>query len=139
MRTTIITIAIVAMATLASVESARQDAGQTPRTVKEVMTTMMIPASDAIFAGSAEPPTAAEGWGAIRKQAVTLAESGKLLMTDALAKDKAKWMEMARALVQEAETVMKAADAKDRDALEQASDRVYATCEACHERYMAAN
>lgn len=138
MRTTIITIAI-AVATLASVALARQNAGQTPRTVKEVMTTMTIPASDAIFDGAAEPPTSAEGWGAIRKQAVTLAESGKLLMTDALAKDKATWMERADDLVREAEAVVKVADAKNRDALEQAGDRVYATCEACHERYMTAN
>lgn len=67
-----------------------------------------------------------------------LAESGRLLMTDAPARDKTTWMEMTRDLVKEAEAAVKVADAKDRDALEKAADSVYATCKVCHGRYTAA-
>lgn len=100
---------------------------------------MTIPASDAIFNGAAEPPTTAEGWASVRMGAVTLAESGELLMTSRLARDKGPWMEMAGALVKEAEIAVKVADAKDAKALGEVSDRVYVTCKTCHDRYMAAN
>ena len=136
MRTTTTTLVIAVVVTFASVTYARQTAARTPTTVKQVMTAMTIPASDAVFDATAEllPP---EAWAALRKSAVTLAESGRLLMTDAPAKDKNTWVEMARDLVREAEATIKVAEAKDRDALENAGDSVYATCKACHGRYMS--
>lgn len=138
MRTMLLTLLVVVWATLVSVAFAQKTA-QSPKTVKEVMTTMTVPASDAIFAGAAEPPTNAEGWAAVRAGAVTLAESGRLLMTSALARDKGPWMEMAGDQVKAADAAAKVADAKDQQALEQTSDRIYATCKTCHDRYMAAN
>ena len=137
MRTTATTLVIAAVMTFASVTYARQTAARTPRTVTQVTTAMTIPVSDAIFDATAEPPATAEAWAALRKSAVTLAESGRLLMTDALAKDKNTWVEMARDLVREAEATVKVAEAKDRDALENASDSVYATFKACHGRYIS--
>jgi hypothetical protein len=137
MRTPTTTLVIAAAVTFASVTYARQTA-PTPKTVKEVMTTMTIPASDAVFDAAAEPPAGAEAWTALRKSAVTLAESGRLLMRNPLAKDKDTWIDMARDLVREAEATIKVAEAKDRNALEKAGDSVYATCKACHGRYMEA-
>jgi hypothetical protein len=137
MRTTT-TLVFAAAVTLASVTYARQTAARTPATVKEVMTTMTIPASDAVFESATEPPASAEAWAALRESAVTLAESGRLLMGNPLAKDKDTWIDMARDLVREAEVTIKAAVAKDRDALEKAGDSVYGTCKACHGRYMEA-
>jgi hypothetical protein len=101
------------------------------------MTTMTIPASDAIFAAASEPPASAEGWAALRNSAAKLAESGRMLTTAALAKDTTAWREMARNLVSEAEATVRIADAKNREALEKASDSVYATCKPCHDRYIA--
>jgi hypothetical protein len=139
MRTTT-TLAVTALvATLTAVTFARQAAPRTPTTVKEVMTTMTIPASDAVFDAAAEPPADAAAWAALRKHAATLAESGNLLMTDALARDKTTWMNMARDLVREAEATIRIADAKNREELEKAGDAVYATCKACHTRYMTAS
>lgn len=100
------------------------------------MTSMTIPASDAIFDAASSPPDSDATWAALRKSADTLAASGRLLMTPALARDTTTWMEMARAMVTQAEATVKIADAKARDRLEQASDAVYATCETCHERYL---
>jgi hypothetical protein len=138
MRTTT-TLLVLACATFASAAFANRNTQSPPKTVKEVMTVMTIPASDAIFNGAAEPPTSNEGWASVRMGAVTLAESGRMLMTSGLARDKGPWMEMASALVKEAEAAVKAADAKDLKALEEVSDRLYVTCKACHDRYMAAN
>jgi hypothetical protein len=140
MQTTITILVITALAaTLTSVAFARQAAPRTPTTVKEVMTTMTIPASDAIFAAAAEPPASAQAWVALRNSASTLAESGRLLMTSALAKDRTTWMEKARDLVNEAEATMRIADAKNREELEKAADSVYTTCKSCHARYMTAS
>jgi cytochrome c553 len=57
-------------------------------------------------------------------------------MASSRAKDGTTWMEMARAMVTQAEATLKAIDARDGDALSQASDGLYTTCETCHDRYM---
>lgn len=100
------------------------------------MTSMTIPASDAIFEAASEPPTTDEKWGALRKAAETLAASGRLLTRAELARDQTTWMEMARALVDKAEATLKVAQTKNADALAPASDDVYTTCENCHTRYL---
>lgn len=115
---------------------AQGGASHTPSSVKEVMLTMTIPASDAIFDAASEPPKNDQQWAAVRKSAAMLAESGKLLTAGGLAKDNTAWMEMARALVTQAEATIKAAEARNADQLAQASDDVYLTCETCHMRYM---
>src|SRR5262245_45131962 len=122
--TTTLVIAAAVMVTFASVIDARQNTTGTPTTVKEVMTTMTIPASAGVFDAAAEPPANAEAWATLRKHAATLAESGKLLLTDAFARDKTTWMNMARDLVREAEATIKIADAKNREELEKAADSV---------------
>lgn len=131
--THLIVAAAALLATAAA--SAQQDAAKGPPTVKEVMITMVVPASDVIFTAASEPPTDDAQWVGVQKSAVILAESSKLLMTGSHAQDNA-WMDRARALVHQAEAALKAADAKNSDALSQAGDEVYSTCEACHALYM---
>ena len=134
MRTTL-TSALIASVFLVPFVLAAQDDRRAPATAKEVMTTMTIPASDAIFSAAADPPASADDWAALRRSAAMLGESGQLLMTDAIARDKTAWTEMARALVTEAEAVRNMADDRNRAALEGAADRIYITCKACHDRY----
>ena len=116
--------------------AAQQDTQRETVTVKQVMETMTIPASDAIFSAAAETQRDAKVWQEARKAAVVLAESGDLLMTGGRAKDSTTWLDMSRALVAQAQAALKAIDAKDGDALVQASDSLYDTCKACHDRYM---
>jgi hypothetical protein len=120
---------------LAAGTAVPQDSTKAAPTVKEVMTTMTVPASDAIFSAASEPPKDAAQWAALRASAAMLAESGRLLNTTPRAKDDREWVEMARALVTETEATFKAIDAKDLDALSQAGDGVYLTCKTCHDRY----
>lgn len=115
---------------------AQHDAGQSPRTVKDVMTMMTIPGSDVIFAAASEPPKDDAGWTALRNGAQLLARSGRLLATAALARDTGPWIERAAEMVQEAEATQRIAEAQNPDGLEEASDRVYVVCEACHARYL---
>jgi hypothetical protein len=118
-----------------AVLGARQDSARGPASVKEVMTSMTIPASDVIFDAAANPPDSDAKWAALREGADMLAESGRLLMTPALARDTPTWMTMARAMVTQAEATLKIADAKARDRLQQAADTLYVTCKTCHDRY----
>jgi hypothetical protein len=125
----------VVIAVLAAGTAAPQDADKAAQTVEQVMTNMTIPASDAIFAAASEPPKDGAQWVALRASAGTLAESGRLLLKTGPSKDDAEWIEMARALVTEAELTMKAIDAKDAERLAQAGDDMYLTCKACHDRF----
>jgi len=114
-----------------------QEAPKAPPSVKEVMTTMTVPASEAIFSAASEPPKEAAQWVALRASAKALADSGRVLTTADRAKNDAEWIEMARAMVTSAEATFKAIDKKDADALSTASGNVYLTCETCHARFMA--
>lgn len=131
--TAIIAIVVVV---LAAGTAASQDGNQAAQTVKDVMQTMTVPASDAIFSAASESPKDDTQWVALRTSAATLAESGRLLTKTARGKDDHEWIEMARALVTEAEVTFKAINAKDLDALAQAGDSLYLTCKTCHDRYM---
>jgi cytochrome c556 len=130
------TLIAVAIAVLAAPAAAPQDANEAASAVKDVMVTMTVPASDAIFSAESEPPKDDAQWVALRASAKALADSGRVLITTSRAKDDREWVEMARALVTEAEATLKAIDARDGDALSQAAGGVYVTCETCHARYM---
>jgi hypothetical protein len=134
---TLLTAIATAASMFVGVAIAQQSGSAPPSTVKEVMTSMTIPASDEIFESAFDTPTTDERWARVQRAALTLAESGKLLTTTKLAKDTGMWMDMARALVEEAERTSAAAGAKDAKALEALGDTLYATCKTCHSRYMA--
>ena len=131
--TAVVTAAVVLVTATATAQRGAPDA---PATVKEVMLTMTVPSSDVIFTAASEFPKDDQQWAVVRKSAVALAESGKLLMTGERARDNTTWMDMARGMVVQAEATLKAAEARNAEALSKASDDVYATCETCHERYM---
>lgn len=135
-RTRIALIVTAAVMLVTAAATAQQDAPAAPATVKGIMVTMTVPASDVIFDAASEPPNDVPQWAAVRKSALMLAESGKLLMTGERAKDSTTWIDMARALVDQAEATLKATEARNSDALSKAGDDVYLTCETCHARYM---
>jgi len=109
---------------------------KTVASVVEIMKTMTIPFSNAVFDGAGEPPKDDKGWEAVRQQAIALAEAGNLLMIGSRAKDPAAWMKFSRAQVDAAEVAAKAAAAKNADQLSAASDALYETCANCHKVYM---
>jgi hypothetical protein len=119
-------------AVLVTAIAAPQEAPKAAPSVMDVMTTMTVPASDAIFAAAFEPPKDAAQWVTLRASAKVLADSGRAITR---AKDDAEWTEMARALVTQAEVALKAIDKKDADALATAGDEVYLTCKTCHDRF----
>ena len=83
------------------------------------------------------PKTDAE-WTAVRNAAVTLAESGNLLMLVPRAKDGGEWMKRAQEMIDTGEAAIKAAEAKNADRLFTVGGDIYDSCSNCHREYLDA-
>lgn len=81
-------------------------------------------------------PKSNDEWTAVRNHAVALAESGNLLMMVPRAKDGGEWMQLSRAMVDQAERAIRAADAKNPDELFTVGGDIYEACSNCHQKYL---
>jgi hypothetical protein len=114
---------------------------------KGLMNSTIEPAADVIWDGAGTiitltsveelGPKNDEEWMALRNAAVTLAESGNLLMMVPRAKDGDEWMRLCQAMIETAESAIKAADAKSTDQVFTAGGEIYAVCTNCHSKYAA--
>lgn len=124
---------------IACVMTATAVAGPPPvesvATVPQLHETMIVPASEVIFNVGREEPTNSEQWTAISRAGVTLVEAGKLLMRASPPKDRSTWVALCQQLATAGAAARKAADARNLDAVMQASDRLVLVCETCHARY----
>jgi hypothetical protein len=114
--------------------------------VSQIMKGTVGPSSDVVF-GAVEvdvdskgtherkPETDAE-WETVRNSAITLMETGNLLMMPGRARDSGVWMEQSRALIEGGARAEKAAEAKNAAALMAAGRRINHSCDGCHNRYM---
>jgi hypothetical protein len=73
-------------------------------------------------------------WAAVRRAALTLAESGNMLMMRGRARE-GDWMKDAKLLVDAGNAAYKAAQAKDGSALAALAGAVDASCTTCHKQY----
>ena len=113
--------------------------------LKQVMEWVLDPAADVIWdsvktiyteAGTKEVrPETNEQWEAVRNAAATLTETANTLMIDGRARDNKDWMAAAGALVGTADKALKAAEAKDVEALFAAGGDIYVSCRNCHLQY----
>jgi hypothetical protein len=83
-------------------------------------------------------PTNQAEWTHLRNSAVTLAESGNLLMMSPRAKDDQEWMRLSQAMIDTAVGAIKAAEARNVDAVFNAGGDIYAVCSNCHSKYLPA-
>jgi hypothetical protein len=83
-------------------------------------------------------PQTNEEWIAVRNHAVTLAESGNLLMMVPRAKDGGEWMARSQELIETSERAIRAAEAKNAEQLFTAGGDIYEACSNCHRKYMEA-
>jgi hypothetical protein len=79
-------------------------------------------------------PTTDEGWRQVMHAAAVLAEGGNLLMLPGRAAGD-DWLEYSRGLTAAGSLALKAAEARDSDALFDAGGRLYQVCKACHTQY----
>jgi hypothetical protein len=83
-------------------------------------------------------PRTDEEWIAVRNAAVTVAESGNLLMMVPRAKDGGEWMQRAQEMIKAGEEAMRAADSKNAEKLFTVGGDLYDSCSNCHRKYLDA-
>jgi hypothetical protein len=110
--------------------------GQEAASMKQLMLDLIHPASNDIllFVNRGAPKDEKE-WGAVRRSALTLAESGNLLMLRNRARDQGDWNKDAKMLADIGAAAYKAAQAKDFGALAGLTDSLDASCTTCHKQY----
>jgi cytochrome c553 len=99
------------------------------------MLAITYPYSDALLYIERNPPKQDRDWEALQQQALMLAESGNLLMMEGRAKDQGEWMKDARLLVAAGVAAVKAAKAKDVQAVLDLNDQIVTACTTCHSQY----
>jgi hypothetical protein len=108
-------------------------AQQSGATMKQIMVDLIHPASnDILLAIHRGGPKSEKEWAAVRRSAITLAESGKILTAR---NQTGEWTRYANALANAGDAAYRAAQAKDAGALEAVADSLDASCTACHKQY----
>jgi cytochrome c556 len=104
--------------------------------MKQLMVDVIHPASNSLLLLiNRGGPSDDKQWAEARRSAMTLAESGNLLIIRNRA---AAWIADARLLTDAGAAAYKAADAKDVKALAALSDRIDASCTTCHKQFRPA-
>ena len=102
-------------------------------TMKQLMLDFIHPASNSVLlAINRGGPADEKEWADVRRGALTLAESGNLLI---MRNRTATWVADAKLLMDAGTAAYKAADAKDARALAALADRIDASCTTCHKQY----
>jgi hypothetical protein len=126
-------LAVVFMGPLALSAQVAPDPLQPVATMKQLMLDVIHPASNSVLlAINRGGPSDDREWADVRRGALTLAESGNLLIMRNRA---ATWVADAKLLMDAGTAAYKAADAKDARALAALADRIDASCTTCHKQY----
>jgi hypothetical protein len=134
---------------LAALGCARQPPATPPykpvTTVLELMQSVIVHAAETYWdsvqvtvdeAGVHERyPESDEQWEQVWAAALTIAESGNLLMMTPRAVDNGAWMQFARSMIDAGVEAAAAAEARDVDRVFAAGEQVYNACSGCHGRY----
>jgi len=99
------------------------------------MIDIIYPTSDAIFYVERTPPANDHDWNVLRGTALTLAESGNLLMIDWRARDKGDWIKCSQMMVDAGAAAYKAAKAKDLQAIVALNEPLMNSCIKCRYQY----
>lgn len=81
-------------------------------------------------------PDTDEEWEDVRAAAISIAESGNLLMKDPRAVDDGRWMQLASDLVIVGAVAATAAQTRDPESVLAAGEQVYNVCSDCHALYI---
>lgn len=129
------TAGILLACAVAAAIMAQESPFQAVGTMSQLMINIVYPTSNAIFYVVRGAPKNQHEWDEMSNNALTLAESGNLLMMPARARDNDKWMADAKLLVDVGAAAYKAAQAKDADGLVALSDQLNTACVQCHMDY----
>ena len=123
------------LATAALAQAPPQTTFQPVGSMQQLMIDIIYPTSDAIFYVDREPPKTKHDWDVLKTQALTMAESGNLLMMEGRARDQKNWIMESKMLIDIGAKAYKAAQAKDIDGIRALNDSLNAACIVCHYQY----
>ena len=132
---TILVIAVIAPFCLLAHAAAAQQPKPAADTLA-LMKSVVIPASNTVFGVGKAAPKSDQEWAVVQNSAARLIDAGRQLSMQAPAADGAEWTRFAKAMADAAAVAGKAAQAKNVDAVLDAADALYETCEGCHQRYL---
>ena len=129
----IIGLLLVAGATLGQAPS---DSFQSVATMSQLMVDIIHPAAnDILLFVNRGDSNDEKQWTSVRRSAITLAESGNLLMMRGRARDQGDWIKDAKMLVDVGAAAYKASQDKDMKALAAITESLDASCTTCHKQY----
>ena len=112
---------------------------------REIMATMVDPSANFIWKSVSTIVTANgveekfprndREWSDLRKAAARLAEGGNLLKKDRRRAGDSDWLKWSQAIIDAANTTLKAVDAENADQVLEAGGEIYNTCVGCHGGY----
>jgi hypothetical protein len=125
---------------MAFVAALAQTASDRPPTrnvgsMSDLMVKIIYPTSDALFYIESRTPKTDAEWTVLEGQALMLAESANLLMMPGRARDQKQWMDDAKLMLDAGAAAVKAAKAKNVEAISALSDQLVASCTTCHKHY----
>jgi hypothetical protein len=119
---------------LAGAAMAQAPSFQNVGTMSQLMINIIYPTSDALFyIERADPKTDAD-WNLIKNQALTLAESGNLLLMPGRVRE-GEWAKDSKDMIDVATTAFRAAQQKDMQKILSLSEDLSNTCIRCHLKY----
>ncbi|HEX5227849.1 MAG TPA: hypothetical protein VFW44_09070 [Bryobacteraceae bacterium] len=104
-------------------------------TMRQLMIDIIYPTSDALFYIDREPLKTQHDWDVVKTNALTLAESGNLLLMDGRARDQKNWVLESKMLIDLGAKAYKAAQDKNLDGIRGLNDALNAACVTCHYQY----
>ena len=107
---------------------------QAPVTMKQLMLDLIHPAAnDILLIINRGGPADEKEWAAVRRSALTLAETGDRLSTRG--PDRGDWAKDSKLLSDAGAAAYRAAQSKDAKALAAVADSLDASCSTCHKQY----
>jgi hypothetical protein len=122
---------------LAGAALAQEPSFQPVGSMGELMIRIIYPTSDALFYIERDPPKTDAQWNAIRNQALTLAESGNLMLLPNRRRDQGDWVKETKVMIDLATEAYRAALAKNMDGVLAVNDKLVDSCVVCHAQYRA--
>jgi len=113
--------------------------------VKVLMENVMDPAADGVWEpvgtiytkdGAFEKvPANDDEWNAVKAKAITLVETGNLLLLPSRSAGNEEWIKLTLAMIEQSKRVIKTVEAHDKDGLFNTGADLYESCVNCHKRF----
>ena len=118
---------------------------QTTVNMHDLMNNVLDPAADEIWESVGtvitmegrfeKAPSTDDEWAGLKGSAMRLAEAGNLLLLPARSGGNPDWIKHSLALIEQSNRALKAAEAKDKDAIFTIGGDIYDVCTNCHKQF----